>query len=454
MEHNHTSSEQAPLLRHDGAPLKPKGSSSRTRAIRWMLLTALALGGMTFILAFHCVNDPIRAWLGIMPEDPALAAEIILKKAPVIDGHIDLPILTRVIYRNNVSNIDLEETIPGHVDIPRLRKGRVGGFFWSVYTECPDPEVEGPDYVDPTYSVRDTLEQIDISKLLMEKHSDTFALALSAADVRKAIRDGKIAGLLGVEGAHQLGASIPVLRQYQALGVRYVTLTHTCHNPFADSCGTSFDTVPRWGGVSPLGIELISELNRLGIFVDLSHVSDNTMRQAIKLTKAPVIWSHSSARSIHNVPRNVPDDVLEMVGLEPGKVDGIVMVNFFPNFVAPPGEATVDVVADHVEHIAKITGKKQYAPIHRFISSRSPSSVGLGSDFDGIPSVPEGLEDVSKYPALIAKLYSRGWTKHELAGLTSGNLLRVMEGMEAVAKQMQAAGVAPATGIYDKRTDI
>ncbi|TFK53905.1 hypothetical protein OE88DRAFT_1129777 [Heliocybe sulcata] len=353
----------------------------------------------------------------------------------------DLPDLVREFYRNNVSAVDLAARMPGHVDIPRLREGRVGGVFWSVYAGCPEHEGydAGEEFLNGTWRVRDTLEQIDVAKALIRQYPHTFQPAFTSQDIRKAIGSGKIASVMGVEGAHQLGNSLSVLRQYYDLGVRYVTLAHMCHNVFADSCGFLEWLEPLHGGLSEFGYTLVSEMNRIGMLVDLSHTADTTAKQALKHTVAPVIWSHSSARAIWNVPRNVPDDVLELVGIGQNKTDGVVMVNFAPEFVAAEGNATLGGVADHIEHIAKIAGKMH---------------VGLGSDFDGIGGVPRGLEDVSKYPQLFAELYKRGWSRQELAGLSGENLLRVMEGAENVAKQLQDDGVPPAWDIYDKRTDV
>ncbi|EIM79960.1 uncharacterized protein STEHIDRAFT_68867 [Stereum hirsutum FP-91666 SS1] len=376
--------------------------------------------------------------LGGLPEDSDEAAEVVLRQAPVIDGHIDLPILVRALYHNNVTAVDLEHETPGHVDIPRLRKGRVGGFFWSVYVGCPSGD--GPDFVLPTWRVRDTLEQIDVARLLIDKYHDTFELATTSFEIEDIIRRGKIASLIGVEGGHQLGNSIGVLRQYHALGARYMTLTHSCHNAFADSCGIFVPLEPLHGGLSPLGHALIHEMNRLGMLVDLSHTSDSTALQALSLSRAPVIWSHSSARGVWDVPRNVPDFVLEKIGEGEGKKDAVVMINFSPGFVAAPGEANVKKVADHVERVANATGSRRH--------------VGLGSDYDGIESTPEGLEDVSKYPALIAELHSRGWNKYDLAGLTGGNLLRIMRGAEAVARDMREERVRPVVDVYGKREDL
>jgi len=335
--------------------------------------------------------------------------------------------------------------MPGHVDIPRLREGKVGGFFWSVYVDC---KPEGPYFTVPSYRVRDTLEQIDVARLMIEQYPKTFQFAEKADDITDAIHSGRIASLLGVEGAHQLGNSLSVLRQYHALGVRYVTLTHGCHNAFADSGGIFEAPEPLHNGLSKLGRQLVYELNRLGVLVDLSHTSDATALQAMALSQSPVIWSHSSARAVHNVSRNVPDEILQRLGTEEkygssyrkkGKIDGVVMVNFAPFFVAPDGEATLESVANHIEHIGKIAGREH---------------VGIGSDYDGIGSVPEGLEDVSKYPQLMAELIKRGWSRQDIAGLAGGNLLRVLRGAEREAWEMRIKGALPSMALYDKRPDL
>ncbi|KAH0825722.1 membrane dipeptidase-domain-containing protein [Lanmaoa asiatica] len=443
--------ENEPLLRneesgqhnyaHNDAGFAAAQQQSRTLHIRSVVWAAL---GVVFIIGviLALVNpNHLRdiGWSGKLPKDPNLAARRLLNSAPVIDGHIDLPYFARKGWRNNVSEIPLDVGMPMHVDIPRLRQGKVGGFFWSVYVPCASNSAEGKDFLTSTWRVRDTLEQIDVAKGLIEKYPDTFSYALSPEDIKQSISQGKIASLLGVEGGHQLGNSISVLRQYYALGVRYVTLTHTCHNAFADSCGYLTQIPPLHYGLSTIGFKLIEEMNRIGMLVDLSHTSDLTATQAILHSKAPVIWSHSSARAVHNVARNVPDEVLSLIGTGKEQKDGIIMVNFAPQFVAPDGEANVQTVADHVEHIAKIAGRKH---------------VGIGSDYDGIESTPEGLEDVSKYPTLIAELYRRGWDKYELAGLTGGNLLRVFAGVENVARELQAAGTPVVYDIYDKRLDL
>ncbi|KAH6914228.1 dipeptidase [Coprinopsis sp. MPI-PUGE-AT-0042] len=433
------SNETSPLLPSSNANGQTHVERSKAHVVVGTSLTALFLVVLTLMLVFEDLHDSIGPWFGAIPKDPSLAALVILQNAPVIDGHIDLPYLLRERYANNVSAVDMDGTVAGHVDIQRLRAGKVGGFFWSVYAGCPPDDETETDFLNASWRVRDTLEQIDVARGVIDKYPDVFQLALTAFDVETAIRSGRIASLLGVEGGHQLGNSLAVLRQYHALGVRYMTLTHLCHNAFADSCGFYPGMIPLHRGLSTFGVALVQEMNRLGVLVDLSHTSDDTAKQALKLSKAPVIWSHSSARAIHDVPRNVPDDVLRLVGLGEGQKDGVVMVNFAPYFVADEGKADVVAVANHVEHIAKVAGK---------------AHVGIGSDFDGIEVVPVGLEDVSKYPALIAELFRRGWNKYELAGLTGANLLRVLKRAEKVSREIQAAGTHPKYDIYEKRTDI
>ncbi|KAI0728252.1 membrane dipeptidase-domain-containing protein [Fomitopsis betulina] len=443
-------SERDPLLGPPGETNLARdidiSDHKRAAQHRGNLTRAVVHGVLTtaFVAALLCMIfswDKISGYAGALPKDPAKAAQRVLESSPVIDGHIDLPELARTIYGNNITAFDLNTPTRGHVDIPRLKKGRVGGFFWSVYTACPaDAGLDaGEDFLNATWRVRDTLEQIDVSKLLIDRYHETFELTLTAGEAMSAIASRKIASFLGVEGAHQLGNSLGVLRQYYELGVRYITLTHMCHNAFADSGGYLKPLEPKWGGLSPLGYKLVEEMNRLGVIVDLSHTSDDAVRQALKHTKAPVMWSHSSARAVHPVARNVPDDILELVGTTHGKVDAVIMVNFATQFVADEGKADVQAVANHIDHIANITGR---------------AHVGLGSDYDGIDSTPKGLEDVSTYPTLVAEMHSRGWNRFELAGLTGRNLLRVMEGVEQVAADLKAQGTPPALDIYNKRTDL
>ncbi|KDQ15224.1 hypothetical protein BOTBODRAFT_31890 [Botryobasidium botryosum FD-172 SS1] len=443
-----TARETQPLLRNgngthpvpanDDDPSEladPPIVSTRQLTLAGVLTFAFILTGA---LLFHFVPDhtPLR-----FPRDPERAALEILERTPVIDGHIDLPGLVRWTYRDDIHTFDLHGRMPGDVDIPRLRAGKAGAFFWSVWVDCPAGAGydEGVNFTKPSYRVRDTLEQIDVTRLLIDKYSDTFELAHGVNEVKDAIYRGKIAGLIGVEGGHQLGNSLGVLRTYYSLGVRYMTLTHSCSNAFADSAGIFETPPPVHGGLSPLGKTLIGEMNRLGMLVDLSHTADTTAIQALRVSEAPVIWSHSSARGVWDVPRNVPDEILEMIGEGKGKKDAVVMVNFAPGFVAAPGNATVAAVADHVDHIARVAGKRH---------------VGIGSDYDGIGSTPEGLEDVSKYPKLFAELYRRGWNAEELGGLAGGNFLRVFKGAEEVAERLRGEGVKPAMDIYEHRTDL
>ncbi|KAF7981957.1 hypothetical protein HWV62_30755 [Athelia sp. TMB] len=433
VEQAEASNRPAPTFEDEVKAHEHRVHMARIRAAVWGVLVALFLIGIGLMFG---LREKTAEWglSGKLPRNAGLAARRVMDVAPVI---VNLPILARMGFGNNVSAIDLEHTMVGQVDIPRLRSGKVGGFFWSVYVGCtPGHEVNESRFLEPTWQVRDTLEQVDVSKLLIEKYPDTFQLALSSGDIYSAISSGKIASLLGIEGAHSLGNSIAVLRQVYALGVRYLTLTHSCHNAFADSSG---DSRPIHGGLSNLGYKLVDEMNRLGMLVDISHTSDATAFQVLKYSKAPVMFSHSSANGVYKHPRNVPDWVLKVIGEGEGKKDAVVMVNFVTDFIAPRGKADINVVADHIEHIGKVAGRRH---------------VGLGSDYDGMGDGPKGLEDVSTYPALIAELYSRGWTKLELAGLTGGNFLRVFGGAERVSRDLRGSGMQPVYDVYERRRDV
>lgn len=378
-------------------------------------------------------------------DDPALTRALeLLAKHPIIDGHNDLPWAIREWKDGpkDVERYDLRQKAPGQTDLPRLEQGRVGGQFWSVYI----PAEDGKDFA------RTQLEQIDIARRVIAKHPDSMGLALSARDVENEARWARVASLLGIEGGHAIENSLGLLRAYYDLGVRYMTLTHGKNTDWADS---ATDT-PRHGGLSPFGEEVVREMNRLGMLVDLSHVSPETMHDALRVGEAPVIFSHSSAKAICNHPRNVPDDVLALLP----KNGGVVMVTFVASFVsqefadkagplwlafqkkiagvtdAAAREAayreafagvtwpkvTIAQVADHIDHVRKVAGVDH---------------VGLGGDYDGNDTWPVGLEDVSGYPKLFAELIRRGWSDEDLAKLARGNILRAMKQAEATAKRLQ-----------------
>jgi membrane dipeptidase len=381
------------------------------------------------------------------PQDPALEHALrILQKSPVIDGHNDLPWAIRENEKapKDVAAYDLRARTSGHTDLPRLREGHVGGQFWSVYV---------PGEKSAESYTRQQLEQIDIARRLIERYPDRLAFAETAADVRRALQSGKIASLLGMEGGHVLENSLGALRAYYDLGARYLTLTHNVTLDWADAANDE----PRHGGLTRFGEEVVREMNRLGMLVDLSHVSPEVMEDALRVSEAPVLFSHSSCRALCDVPRNVPDDVLTQLS----KNGGLVMITFVPGFVSqevadarkqarkhlkvltsgitdpqekariekewnaknPPPKVPLGVVADHVEHALRVAGADH---------------IGLGGDFDGTDALPEGLEDVSGYPRLFAELVRRGWSDADLQKLAQGNVLRVLERAEQVAKRLQA----------------
>ncbi|HEX7885104.1 MAG TPA: dipeptidase [Phenylobacterium sp.] len=395
--------------------------------------------------------------------DPKIAARVdkVLAKTPLIDGHNDLPGAIRDRTGGDVGKLDLRADTsklpserPGGIglmtDIPRLRKGHVGGQFWSVFIS---PQFDGP------IAVQMTLEQIDIVKGMTVRYPDVFEMAYTADDVVRIHKAGKVASLIGIEGGHQIDDSLPVLRQMYAAGARYMTLTHAINNRWADSATAN----PTHNGLTPFGKAVVAEMNRTGMLVDLSHVSEKTMKDALAVSQAPVIFSHSGAKAVADHARNVSDEVLALVKAN----RGVVMVNFATTYVsaarnqwaadrsaeqarynsppfgglyigqpdrakaaldawdkAHPGPlATLSQVADHVEHIAKVCGV---------------DCVGIGSDFDGIGDTPVGLEGVDKFPDLLAELARRGWSDEDLGKVAGGNVLRVLREAEVVAKKLQA----------------
>lgn len=379
--------------------------------------------------------------------DPYLArAKRILSQTPLIDGHNDLPWRIREdsIARGNVDKYDLRKTTPGMTDLARLKTGMIGAQFWAVYTPG--------EYSDSGYA-RVQLEQIDIAHRIIEKYPDRFELALTSKDIRRIFKEGKIGSLLGLEGGHGIENSLGALRSYYGLGARYLTLTHNVTLDWADAALDS----AKHQGLTPFGDSVVREMNRLGMLVDLSHVSPATMSDALNVTQAPVMFSHSGARALVDVPRNVPDSILRRVTTN----GGIVMVPFVTGFVSPAvalyeqsmrptitdlrkqyGDDTVAIkraidewraahpaphatlaqVADQIDYVRKVAGVDH---------------VGIGADFDGITEVVQGLEDVSKYPALFAELARRGWSDTDLKKLAGENLLRVFAQAEAVSARLK-----------------
>jgi membrane dipeptidase len=370
----------------------------------------------------------------------------LLRLSPLVDGHNDLPWALREEKETprDVEAYNLRRATRGMTDIARLRRGQVGGQFWSVYI---------PGEIRDSGYARVQLEQIDIAKRVIAKYPDVFQPAFTAGDVRKAYAAGKIGSLLGMEGGHAIENSLGALRAYYDLGVRYMTLTHNVTLDWADAANDK----ATHRGLTPFGREVVREMNRLGMLVDLSHVSPAVMSDALATTEALVIFSHSSARAITNVPRNVPDSILAKLP----KNGGVVMVTFVPGFVSqkvadhsaaltavvdsvtkrypkdndaqfkavaawrethPTPVATIADVADHLDHIKRVAGAEH---------------VGMGGDYDGITETVEGLEDVSKYPNLLAELVKRGWTDAELRGLAGENVLRALSRAETVSVRLR-----------------
>ena len=389
------------------------------------------------------------------PEDVAAAA---LDAAPVFDGHNDVPIQLRTRFGNQINEFDFEDTLATgethprgavmHTDLARLREGKVGAQYWSVYVSAALDEPE---------AVQTTLEQIDVTKRLIERYPDDLMLALTAGEVEAAIAEGKIASLLGMEGGHSIGSSLAVLRQMYDLGARYMTLTHSANTPWADSATDD----PEHDGLTDFGRDLIREMNRIGMQVDLSHVSEKTMHDVLDVAEAPVIFSHSGARTLNGHARNVPDGVLARLP-ENG---GVVMVVALPWFITeelrqyaaarsaeqarlealylgqpdevtsrlaqwtganPMPTSTISDMADHIDHIRDVAGIDH---------------IGIGGDYDGMPTGPVGMEDVTGYPALFQELARRGYSQQDLEKISLRNALRALRGAEAYAASQRGAPV-------------
>jgi len=385
------------------------------------------------------------------PIDPKVQSRIdrILKKTPLIDGHNDLPWALRSDFKSSVDDLEAggdRRTPPLMTDMARLRAGRVGGQFWSVYIAG---TVQGDE------AIRTTVEQIDTARRLIDAYPRHLELASTADDMVRIHKSGRIGSLLGIEGGRQIGGSMAALRQFYNLGVRYMTLTHNQTTEWADA-GTD---EPKFDGLSPFGLEVVKEMNRLGMLVDLSHVSPATMKDAIAASLAPVIFSHSDVYALNAHPRSVPDDVLQLLPAN----GGVIMLTFVPTFLSadawawgrersaeearlkaiypfskervesglkaweaahPHPTVSIAAVADHIEHAAKVAGHDH---------------VGLGGDFDGIDRTVTGLDGVEDYPNLLAELIRRGWSDQNLAKLAGGNVLRALRRAEAVAASKKDA---------------
>jgi membrane dipeptidase len=372
-------------------------------------------------------------------------ARKLLRSTPLIDGHNDLPWAIRESKKapRDVAAYDLRTRTTGHTDLSRLAQGQVGAQFWSIYI---------PGEIKDSGYAKVQLEEFDIARRVIARYPERLALALSADDIQRSFKRGRVASLLGMEGGHAIENSLGALRSYYDLGARYMTLTHNVTLDWADAALDS----TRHNGLTEFGREVVREMNRLGMLADLSHVSPATMSDVLDVTEAPVIFSHSSAKALTDHGRNVPDSILARLP----KNGGVVMVTFVPAFVSPEvaaweaqakeqenaireavsdtveqnrrleewkamhprPRATLKQVADHIEHVRKVAGSDH---------------VGIGSDFDGIDTVPEGLEDVSRFPELFAELIRRGWSDSDLKKLAGQNVLRALRGAEATAGRLQ-----------------
>lgn len=358
--------------------------------------------------------------------------ERLSNRFPVVDTHNDFPYLVRSQLHNEfVGNPDFDfNHTTAHTDLTRLRKGKVGLQFFSCWIECKDPDIYYQDFNKPNNVVRDTMEQFDVVQRLCKEYE--MNLVSNSQDAIKSFKEGKFTCTLGIEGLHQVDLSLGVLRLYFELGVRYATLTHNCDNPFA-TAASSVSGGLKDKGLTKYGEECVAEMNRLGMMVDLSHVSIKTMEDTLKVTKSPIIYSHSSCYSLTPHPRNVPDDIL----LKVKENSGVICINFFPVFLQQGDkECTIDDAVDHIVHVVETIGWDY---------------VGMGSDFDGISNGPKGLEDVSKYPDLIKKVIERtNCSDEDIIKFMGGNVMRVWRANEVIAEHLK--NEKPCETNWDKRT--
>ncbi|KAH7322453.1 dipeptidyl aminopeptidase [Stachybotrys elegans] len=401
--------------------------SRNSQSKKWFAIPALA-GGLALAaatLGFTTGNKQT-------PElsDYSTRLEQILETTPLIDGHNDLPYLLRIELQNKIydnSIFTFQEGLAGHTDLVRMKKGRVGAQFWSVFVECP---AAGP-LDDPTYSVRDTLEQIDVTRRFISTVEE-FEYCDTSACVESAYRAGKVAGMLGAEGLHQTGSSIAVIRQFFDLGVRYITITHNCDNPYATAASTVTDTC-KDAGLTEFGVAGIREMNRLGMMVDLAHTSHQTMRQVLDITASPAIFSHTACYALAANYRNTPDDVIAALKTN----GGVLMIMFVKRFLnaTDPESANIETVVDHIMHVVKVAGWDH---------------IGIGGDFDGTVTLANGINSVEDYPLLIEAVMRRGATDAQIKKLIGENLIRVWRQNEKVAAELSRTTL-PVEDVWEGR---
>lgn len=394
-----------------GSPSHSRVGCKRRQAVAGLAVVLLLVAVAVIVAATRSSSTPSPPIP--LPTDPKERAVALMRLHVMWDGHNDLPHQYRVQADNQIDPptlLDIRKNVSSlETDLPRIRQGHLKAQFWSVYVEC---EKQDKD------AVRATIEQVDDVHRLTRLYNAELQLSLSAADAQVAVRNGKIASFIAIEGGHSIDSSLATLRMFYLLGVRVMGLTHNCNTPWADSCAQN----ATHDGLTQFGKQVVREMNRLGMLVDLSHAHEDTMHAVLDLNPASVVFTHSNARALCDHPRNVPDSVLDRLN----KTDGVIMVNFVGPFIncnmdAKHPNATIEEVAEHIEYISRRIGSRY---------------VGIGADFDGMAPLVVGLPDVSRYPDLVAELIRRGFTDDEVIGLMGGNILRVLKGAETFAASL------------------